>query len=174
MAAEPVTIVKLTKAAAVKRQEAEAALLNLREKYNQDKSGGIILAQSGDSYQFVSNPKNAEIVAVFVKSDLSGDLTEPALETLTIVAYRGPITKPELEQVRGVNCSLILRNLLLRGLIEKLDDKKHGLDRYQVTLDFVRFIGLSSVRELPDYEKLHQYESLNEVIESVEEKESRE
>ena len=96
----------------------------------------------------------------YAKEEVSGELTKPSLETLTIVAYRGPVTKAELEQIRGVNCSLILRNLLIRGLIEGSFDKVKATTVYDVTHDFVRFLGLAEVEELPDYAKLHNHETL--------------
>jgi len=127
---------------------------------------------SGSKYQLASHPDNAKLVQLFLKSDITGELTEPALETLTIIAYRGPMTKPEIEQIRGVNCSLILRNLLIRGLIEKIEHKKVELPRYQVTHDFIRFLGIGSAAELPDYEKLHTHETLDEVLRATEEQET--
>mgnify|MGYP003990065951 FL=1 len=130
-----------------------------------------MLVQSGEKYQLVSHPDNAKLVELFLKSDITGELTEPALETLTIVAYRGPITKPELEQIRGVNCSLILRNLLIRGLIERLEASKTQMPKYQATNEFVKFLGLSSVKDLEDYEKLSSHETLDEVLRSTEEDE---
>ena len=80
---------------------------------------------------------------------MHGELSRPSLEALTILAYRGPLTRPELEQIRGVHSSLILRNLLLRGLIEEKEDARLGQPLYSVTLDFLRHIGLASVEELP-------------------------
>jgi len=68
--------------------------------------------------------ESSEIVEKFLKEELTGEMTRPQLETLTIIAYRGPMTKMEIEQIRGVNCSLILRNLLMRGLVEAKLDKK--------------------------------------------------
>jgi segregation and condensation protein B len=91
------------------------------------------------------------------------------LETLTIVSYRGPITKPVLEQIRGVNCSLILRNLLIRGLIERLESTKTQMPKYQVMHEFIKFLGMSSVKDLPEYEKLSTHETLDEVLRSTEE-----
>jgi segregation and condensation protein B len=93
-------------------------------------------------------------------------LSQPSLEALTIIAYRGPIAKLELERIRGVNCSLILRHLLLRGLVEEKLDKTKNENFYTVTHDFIRFLGLGSVTELPDYEKLNQAEAINSVLEA--------
>ncbi len=118
----------------------------------------------------MSHPDHAELVASFLKDETSGELTRPALETLSIIAYRQPITKPELEQIRGVNCSLILRNLLLRGLIEDKEDSKRMQTVYRVTMDFVRLLGLSSMDQLPDYQSLREHPHIDDVLGSLEEK----
>lgn len=152
----------------VKKSEVEEALAKLQAKYRENKDGGMIIVKGADSYQMVTSPQNAALAAEFLKSDLSGELTEPSLETLTIIAYRGPITKAELEQIRGVNCSLILRNLQMRGLITR-EENKAGLAYYEVTPEFIKYLGVASVQDLPDYDKLHQHATLNEVLESVNE-----
>jgi len=84
------------------------------------------------------------------------------LETLTIIAYRGPISKPIIEQIRGVNCSLILRNLLIRDLIT--GEERDNDVFYSVTPAFLQYLGLNSVKNLPDYEKLHSVENLEQFL----------
>ncbi|MDP1709447.1 MAG: SMC-Scp complex subunit ScpB [Candidatus Komeilibacteria bacterium] len=166
VSAEPLSIRVLARLTGAKSAAITKALTDLQAKYQQEKEPGMIIIQAGETYQMVTHPRQAALVAEFLKADLSGDLTEPSLETLTIIAYRGPITKPELEQIRGVNCSLILRNLLMRGLITRVTGKS-GLPNYEITADFVRYLGLSSVAELPDYSQLHEHQTLNEVLQSV-------
>ncbi len=162
---EPVALPRLVKATGAKKAEIEAAIKTLSDKYRQAKDGGISLVGNGGNYQLVTAAANAGLVADWLKSDLSGELTEPSLETLTIIAYRGPMTKPEIELIRGVNCSLILRNLLMRGLVEKEESGKH-LPQYSVTVEFLRFLGVSRVSDLPDYDKLAGNETLAEVLNS--------
>ncbi len=166
----PVSVSQLKKLTGAKKADLTTALKGLAEAYEAKKHSGIMLIVSGDKHQLVSHPDNAKLVKAFLKSDTTGELTDPALETLAIVAYRGPITKPELEQIRGVNCGLILRNLLIRGLIERKESAgKSLLPRYAVTHEFIRFLGVSSVSKLPDYEKLSKHETLDEVLKSTEE-----
>ncbi len=143
------------------------ALNELKQKYNFPESG-LQLVEAGDGFQFVSNPENAELVKRFVKDDFSGELTPASLETLTVIAFRGPITKPELEQIRGVNCSLILRNLLIRGLIIGDENKQNMQTYYQVTTDFLKHLGINSVEDLPDYQKLHVVDNLEEYLKHAE------
>ena len=166
----PLSVSQLKKLTGAKKGGVEAVLHALNEEYKEKKESGIMLAASGDKYQLLSHPDNAKLVRSFLKSDVTGELTDPALETLTIIAYRGPITKPELEQTRGVNCGLILRNLLIRGLIERSSETKAPvLPTYRATHDFLKFLGVSSVSELPDYEKLAKHETLDEALASTKE-----
>ena len=141
----------------------ERALDQLAEEYK-TRNSGIILIKNNKEYQLTSTPENASLVARFLKDETSGELSQPSLETLTIIAYRGPITKLELERIRGINCSLIIRNLLMRGLIEEKMDKQKNDNFYTVTLDFLKFLGLADITELPDYAKLHREETIESVL----------
>ena len=118
VASKPIQHKKIAKSLNAKDDEVLGALMELFEKYNRPDSG-ISLLRNGDEWQMVSNPQNKEASEKYLKAEVSGELTRPQLETLTVISYCGPITKPELEQVRGVNCALILRNLLMRGLIKE-------------------------------------------------------
>jgi segregation and condensation protein B len=139
---------------------------NLEEIFNEykEKKCGIIIIKNSGKYQMSSAPESADVVRKFLSDETTGELTRPQLETLTIIAYRGPIGKTELEQIRGVNCSLVLRNLLMRGLVE--ESEKDAEPAYSVTLDFLKFLGINSAEELPDYQKLHNNEVINQVIEN--------
>jgi segregation and condensation protein B len=130
---------------------------------------GLQVIRNKDSFQMVSSAENAELVQAFIKDETTGELSRPSLETLTIIAYRGPISKADIDRIRGLNCSLILRNLLLRGLIEIKEDKNKGENFYNVTFDFIRFLGLNDVRELPDYERLSESETLTQILAKTEE-----
>lgn len=166
VAIKPLAVKELAALTNAKTKEVEDALMALEEEY---KSGqrGLSLIKNNSQYQLSTAPDNAALVQEFLKDEANGELSQPSLEALTIIAYRGPIGKLELEKIRGVNCSLILRNLLLRGLIEEKYNKAREENFYTVTHDFVRFLGLSSVGDLPDYQKLKGDETVNSAIESV-------
>ncbi|TAL19007.1 SMC-Scp complex subunit ScpB [Patescibacteria group bacterium] len=149
----PLSARKLSELTGEPTGEVEAALHAIAAEYK-ERSAGLRLAQSGKDWQFMTSPDNARSVQEFIREEMTGELTRPSLEALTIIAYRGPVTKAEIEQIRGVNCSLILRNLMIRGLAEAETVKKTLLTRYRVTLDFLRFLGVASVEELPDYARL--------------------
>ena len=148
---------------AVMEEEVRTAVDRLKEKYNSGGSG-IQLVEAGDGLQFVTSPESSEIVKKFTKDEITGELTPASLETLTVIAYRGPIAKAELEQIRGVNCSLILRNLLIRGLVVFEENEQNLQPYFQVTAEFLKFLGIDTVESLPDYAKLHQAENLQEVL----------
>ncbi|MEA2088972.1 MAG: SMC-Scp complex subunit ScpB [Patescibacteria group bacterium] len=167
---KPLSAGKIAKFVEADKKKIKQELSELINEYK-EKNSGIIIVKNLISYQMTTNPANADIIKKFLKEEVSGELTQPALETLTIIAYRGPISKPELEQVRGVNCGLILRNLRIRGLIEqnqgkdlkkKLENKDDNFLQeeiyYNVSFDFLKFLGISSIEELPEFEKLSKQE----------------
>lgn len=165
MSTRPLTIKKLAELVEMDQSKVKEALDLLIVDYCARSDSGIQINRIGKQYQMSTAPESQAIVKEFVKEEVAGDLTRPQLETLTVVAYRGPIAKEELEQIRGVNCSLILRNLMIRGLVEGEDDKKAMKTYYFVTFDFLRFLGLNDIGQLPDYDKLHSSEILERMIE---------
>ena len=146
-------------------KEVEGALSELLAEYKESGRGMEIIRQGG-KYQMASAPENAGLVKEFVKDEVTGELSRPSLEALTIIAYRGPISKIDLDRIRGVNCGMILRNLLIRGLIESRDDRAKRETYYSVTLDFIRFLGLNEISQLPDFNRLHKEETLEKMLEN--------
>src|SRR3989339_393383 len=110
VAGKPLTAKKIAEMIGVKEAEVESALKELQDQYAQS-GAGVQLFSTGREWQMGTSGKNASVVSDFVKAEFSGELTRPQLEALTVIAYRGPISKMQLEIIRGVNCSLILRNL---------------------------------------------------------------
>ena len=161
---KPMSVNKLAEILKVDKSEVKVLTNELMEEYNKSEKG-IHLIKAGMSYQMVTSPDNSKIIKEFIKSEQTGELTKPSLETLTIIAYRGPITKTELEQIRGVNCGLIIRNLLIKGLIEAHEDEEKMVTIYNITFDFLRFLGLNKAEELPDFEKLNSNENLQRLLE---------
>lgn len=158
----------------VGKDKVDELVKQLQEKYNHEASG-IHLAVNNDKLQFVTNPKHADFLRSYFQEEVSGELSKPSLETLTIIAYRQPIAKEELEQIRGVNCSMILRNLMIRGLIEAREEKNDLSAKYSVTIDFLRHLGIDSVEALPDFVSLNSDENLEKLLSlsSSEKEESR-
>ncbi len=164
VASKPLSSKQIAKALQKKTSELDDVLETLLMKYNQEDSGIHILHENNE-YQMATNPSNSEVVDLFIKDEVSGELTKAQLETLTVIAYRGPITKPELEQIRGVNCTLILRNLLLRGLIEEGDNENKILPVYNLSVEALAHLGINSVAGLSDYEELSKHDFVEQVLE---------
>lgn len=171
MSPDPLTIKKLSELTKRSRDEVEKAITVLEQDMQGDR--GVMLLRQGKEVQLTSHPDNARLVEQFVKSEMTGELTRPQLETLTIVAYRGPIAKAELDAIRGVNCAIILRNLLIRGLITRTETAK-SVFHYEISMDFLRHFGLSSVKELPKYGELSSHELIEELLKRRDEREARE
>ncbi len=162
IAGKPMTPKKIGELLGVKDAEIEIGLQELQAQYKEAQSG-VQVFSTGAQWQMGTVGENAQVVAKYVKEEFSGELTRPQLETLTVVAYRGPISKAELEIIRGVSCSLILRNLMIRGLVDEEYETTRKETRYRISLEFLRHLGVGNVGELPEYEKLHG----NEVMQTL-------
>lgn len=163
IAGKPMSVKKIADICEAPVKDVSVAVKELFDEYASQERG-IKLMRTGDVYQLATHPEAADLVQEFIKSEQTGELTKPSLETLTIIAYRGPVGKGEIEQIRGVNCSLILRNLLIKGLIEAAFDRTTKVTVYQVTMPFLEFLGVTSVEQLPDYERLHDDDRLRTLL----------
>ncbi len=162
---KPISLKDLAKLVNRSTTEVEVVLEKLKDEYNRINKGIHILFVEQE-VQMVINPANAKLIKNIVKEEIVSELTQPQLETLTIIAYRGPITKLELEQIRGVNCSLILKNLIIKDLIKVKEDTVIEKNKYWISPKFMRHLGINELEDLPDYENLSQAEVLNEVIDN--------
>lgn len=167
VASKPLSFKTISRAIGKTEAETEELIDTLKMKYNHEESG-IHILQDGEEVQMGTNPVNSDVVDSFIKDEASGELTRAQLETLTVIAYREPITRPELEQLRGVNCSLILRNLLLRGLVEEKETPEKIMPVYTLSFEALRHLGIASASELPDYENLHKHDNLERTLEAGE------
>lgn len=156
---KPISINQLAEIFNVDKTEILKIGDELMLKYNTADNGINIIkhkgwTEGGTKLQMTASPANGEVVREFLKEEMNSELSRPSLETLTIIAYRGPISKAEVEQIRGINCSMILKNLSIRGLVEVKEDHNMLTSYYNITPDFMRYLGISDVRQLPDYERL--------------------
>lgn len=151
----PVNISKLASLCKINRAEALKEIGILSQKYKKD--SGLALIFNDNEVQITTNPECAQIVGDLLKEEREGKLSRAALETLAIIAYRQPITRPEIDIIRGVNSSIMLRVLLLRGLVER---RKSGKDQrmfeYVISFDFMKMLGVSNEKELPNFEELNK------------------
>ncbi|MEJ0020950.1 MAG: SMC-Scp complex subunit ScpB [Candidatus Doudnabacteria bacterium] len=152
VASKPVSIKELKEVL-----ETEDGLIRqaIAELVAANQASGIILLAHDNKLQLASNPDNSHMVKKYLSLELREKLTDTALETLAIVLYRQPVSKAEIENIRGVNSQYTLRHLLIRGLIEKIQspsDKRMQL--YKTTLEFMQHLGIKNMKDLPDFEEL--------------------
>ncbi len=133
------------------KEEIVLALAELRDVL---KDRGITLIEQNDEVVLKTNSETSELIQKLSKEELVKELTSSALETLTIILYRGPVTKKEIDYIRGVNSGFILRNLLIRGLIQKSNSEAGKGIVYSATLDLLSLLGISKLEELEGYEQI--------------------
>ncbi len=153
VADEPAQLRQLAQALEVTEHDVEAALEQLAERCRER---GLRLQRSDRQVQFVTAPQAAPDVQRFLGLDNTSTLSTAALETLALVAYRQPLTRPEIEAIRGVNCDSVLRTLLSRGLVTaqgRLDQAGRPII-YGTTFEFLQYFGLSDLSDLPDWADL--------------------
>lgn len=129
-------------------EEVEAALSIIKAGFE---NRGISFIENGEEIELRTSASISDVIEKMRKEELSRDLGKASLETLAIVAYKGPSTRKEIEYVRGVNCQSILRTLETRGLVEK--EESGGRTKYKATTDFMGHLGITSWNELPDFNK---------------------
>ena len=164
--AKPISIKKLSKQLDVSQGIIIQSIEDVKIRFNTPESGIHLIEQDGD-IQFTTNPASSKDVALFLKQAESGPLTRPSLEALTVIAYRGPITKPEIEQIRGINCSLISRHLLIRGRIVEKEDRERLQPVYSLSMKFIKTLGINKISDLPEYESFNSNEQIDNLIEQT-------
>lgn len=148
---EPINVKKLAQTTARSAGEITLALENLKKSLA---GRGIKLINKDDNYQLVADKSSASYIEKLVQNEMKEELTPASLEVLAIAAYRGPITKNGIEALRGVNSGYALRNLTMRGLIEKNEAAKPYL--FNISLTALRKLGLAKTEELPRYSELNR------------------
>jgi len=157
---EPVKIRNLKDILGVKEKDLNDALDGLIESLDSSERG-LHIVRSEDRVQLTTRPSLAPLLADIAKEELDSNLTPASMETLSIVAYLGPCKRSLVEHIRGVNSSFILRNLMIRGLVERSPDaSRANAFVYQITMDFLRHMGVGHVQELPEYEKYREFTEL--------------
>ena len=137
---------RLRKLFGVSESDFEVALETLKSRLE---FGALRLIETEPDIQLATAPELSEFIESLRKQELSGDIGKAGAETLAIVLYRGPVTRAEIDRVRGVNSSFILRNLLTRGLIER-----HSVGntyQFSITTALLQHLGVTNKRELPQF-----------------------
>lgn len=148
----PITIGQLATALEVNSRQIESGLEALEEKYSQQQNEhGLRIQRSRGRVQLTTAPEYAPVIEKYLGLDTTSRLSKAALETLAIVAYQQPVSRPEIDAVRGVNSDTVLKTLLSKGLIEEVGraERPGRPILYSTTTDFLQYFGLNSLDELP-------------------------
>lgn len=130
----------------------EIALNELDDHYLRTR--GLRLQWKGKSVQLVTSPELSIIIEDFLGIETTTTLSQASLETMAIIAYKQPVTRPMIEEIRGVNSDGVVRNLLSKGLIEEIG-RAEGVGRpilYGTTTEFLNHFGLTSIKQLPPFD----------------------
>ena len=171
VASQPLPLAELAAAAAVDAAEVEQALEVLTERFAEGRSG-IVLEHVAGGWAFRASAAASEACARLFDKPAEKGLSQAALETLAIVAYLGPVSRPEIARIRGVNVDGVVAGLAERGLIsEGGRDDEFGAIRYRTTPLFERIFGLESLAALPRVDDLgDDVGQIRERLEAVAEK----
>jgi segregation and condensation protein B len=148
---EGMTIKKIAEILSVSVEDVNMSLSNLENSLS---GRGVSLVRNGDEVMMGVSKELSSFIETMRKDEITKDLSKAALETLSIVMYKNGVTRSEIDYIRGVNSSFILRNLLVRGLVGKESDPK-DIRRiiYKPTLDTLLFMGITRIEDLPNYEQ---------------------
>ncbi|MCI0619504.1 SMC-Scp complex subunit ScpB [Candidatus Wolfebacteria bacterium] len=147
--AEPVSFIELQKMLGVSAEELEKGIHALTQTLS---GRGVRLMQSNNAVMLATAPDMADTIQKLTQEDLQKDLGKAGVETLAIVLYRGPVTCSQVDYIRGVNSTYILRHLLTRGFVEKIHNPKDSRSYlYQPTFELLAYLGLARIEDLPEY-----------------------
>lgn len=154
----PVTAHQLAEAVNLPVEQVEKELFILEKRYQEDR--GLRMQYHGGRFQLTTAPEMAPIAERFLGLDATSRLSRAALEALAIISYRQPVTRPEIDSVRGVNSDGVLKSLLNKGLIQEVG-RAEAPGRpilYGTTAEFLQHFGLDSLQKLPALEPLETFE----------------
>lgn len=149
LAPDPLSPQEIAEAATTEELGVIAALAELAERYAPGRSG-INLRELGGGFTFASDPETEEFARRLFSRPRASILTPAQAETLAIVAYLQPVSRPEITRIRGVSADSAASTLLERGLVEESGRSQFGAVLYRTTTEFLKLFGLKSIEELPD------------------------
>ena len=144
----------------VPQGDIESGLEELKNRFSSD-DHSFELLKSGGGYQFLTKPAYQASIGILLKQQSKRRLSNSALETLAIIAYKQPVTKGEMEQIRGVNCDYAVQKLLEKELVE-IKGKSEGVGRpllYGTSPKFMDYFGINDLKELPSPKDFNKEEN---------------
>jgi len=154
VANEPVSLKTICEIAEIDKEDAQELIAELQEEYSQRRRG-LQIVEIAKGYQICTRPEFASYIERLYKPQTSSGLSKAALETLAIIAYKQPITRGEIELIRGVKVDSSITTLLEKELIKEVG-RKEGPGRpvlFGTTQDFLRYFGLKDLKDLPNPEE---------------------
>lgn len=148
---EGLTLKQISEVIEVEEHQVKEIIENLRQEFEHDQNRGITIVQLAGTYQLATKKDNAVYLKRLVDSPSTATLSQAALETLAIIAYKQPITRAEIEEIRGVKTERPLQTLVSKVLIQDVG-RAEGTGRaylYGTTKEFLDYFGLRSIEELP-------------------------
>jgi segregation and condensation protein B len=146
----------------ISEEDLTASLQIIQERL---KAGAIRLIETVDDIQLVTAPELAPVIEAMRKSELKADIGKAGAETLAIILYQEPVSRADIDRIRGVNSSFILRNLQIRGLVERRATTSGGSYRYTITPALLAHLGVTKKHDLPDFARitdaLEKFETAN-------------
>ncbi len=149
------TLTQLMDILEIEKEEAMTILTNLKAKYELEMSG-IRLNFLGNTFKLTTKKEHKEFYQKLIENPESNTLSQAALETLAIIAYNQPVTRTQVDEIRGVNSGQVMRKLVAKNLIKETG-RSDAVGRpilYKTTSDFLDYFGLATIEELPKIEEL--------------------
>jgi segregation and condensation protein B len=167
--AEPLSIKELGKLLGASEEEIINAINELDSKLV---GRGVQLMRKDQEVMLGTSPEASELIENIAKEELSRDLGKAGLETLAIILYMGPISRTEIDYIRGVNSSFIVRNLLIRGLIERTTNTEDARSYlYKPTMNLYSLLGITRIEDLPEWDSLR--EKINNFVSAQKEEDNQ-
>lgn len=146
------SIAKIAELLSASQEEISGAILNLE---NILEGRGLVLVKKDNSVKLGISKDLGPIIEAIHKEEVTKELTKASLETIAIILYNNGVSRSEIDYIRGVNSSFIIRNLLIRGLIDKKTDPKDSRRLiYYPTFDALAFMGINKIEDLPNFENI--------------------
>lgn len=151
---EPLSFKKISEILGESEDQIKIAISNLEKSLE---NRGIVILKLEDEVMLGTNKELSDIIEKLTREELIKDLGKAGSETLSIILYKGPISRSEIDYIRGVNSQFIIRNLLIRGLIDKVLNPKDGRSfLYKPTFDLLNYLGIHKIEDLPEYQKIKE------------------
>lgn len=161
---EPLSLKKIGEVLDIPPKEVRDAIDQLKS-YLEEQKSGIRLLEHKNEFQLTSAPENAKAVEKLILAIKNESLTQASKEVLAIIGYMGPVHKHVIDEIRGVECSNVLKNLLLKGLVERREDPSDRRTHiYSLHTNTLRHLGISSQKDLPKFDEIKK--QLSEVYDT--------